>query len=86
MNCNIKDTLLRFNIDNDNNNKNKIASSIMAKPNNQRTKEENQQLTISIIQEMVRKENNKIGSSAVTPSTNKGEVAELQSLFNLHYR
>ena len=56
---NMMDTLLRFNIDNkDNANNNKIAS-IMSKPDYQRTKEEKDELTVSIIEEMIQKGNNK---------------------------
>ena len=62
MNCkstqNTINTLLRFK-DSSNYNYNNRIASIMAKPNNQRTKEENQELTINIIEEMVQKgENN----------------------------
>ena len=84
------DTVLRLKSnDSDSNRSNKIAS-IMAKPDYQRTKEENQELTISIIQEMVRKETNrqqnKIASSAVTSTKQKqvGEVAELQRLLKTY--
>ena len=86
------DTVLRLKSnDNDSNRSNKIAS-IMSKPNDKRTKEENQELTISIIQEMVRKETNqqnKIASSSAVSVTSKqkqvGEVAELQRLLKTYY-
>ena len=61
--CKILDTLSRFK-DSSNYDYNSRIASLMAKPDNQRTKEENQELTISIIQEMVRKENNEIENNS----------------------
>ena len=49
------DTLLRFKTeDSDSNSSNKIAS-IMSKPDYQRTKEEKEELTISVIEDIIQK-------------------------------
>lgn len=75
------DTLLRFKIDEDSN---KIASSTTSR-------QEREDLTVSIIEEMIQKgENegfiNKIATVTSKSNKQKGEVAELRSLLNLHYR
>ena len=55
------------------------------------SRQERENLTVSIIKEMIQKgENkgliNKIASVTSKSNKQKGEVAELQSLLNLHYR
>ena len=70
------DTLLRFKIDEDSN---KIASSTTSR-------QEREDLIVSIIEEMVQKGENKSLISkiaAVTSKQNKGEVAELKSMLKL---
>ena len=76
MTCNITNTLLRFKIDNGNNDTNKIAST---------EDTSKKDLTVKIIEEIIQKgENqrfiNKI-ASAVVPKI--GEVAELKSYLKL---
>ena len=65
---------------------NRIAS-ILEKPDYERTKEEKEDLTVSVVEDMIQKGENKdlINKiAAVTSKSNKqkGEVAELQSLLN----
>ena len=75
------DALLRLKTDDSNN---KIASTT--------TRQEREDMTVSIIEEMVQKGENKDFINKIASAVNnktskqKGEVAELQSLLNLHYR
>ena len=75
------DILLRLKIEDDNS---RIASTSTSR-------QERENLTISIIEEMIQKgENkeliNKIAAVTSKSQKRKGGVAELQSLLNLHYR
>jgi hypothetical protein len=74
------DTLMRLKTDDNNNNR--IAST---------TRQEREDMTVSIIEQMIQKgENkdfiNKIASAVTSKQKQKGEVAELLSLLNLHSR
>ena len=75
------DILLRLKIEDDNS---RIASTSTSR-------QERENLTVSIIEEMIQKgENkdliNKIAAVTSKSQKQKGGVAELQSLLNLHYR
>ena len=80
----IIDTLLRLK-DSSNNDNNKIAS-IMAKPQDNRTKEEKEDLCVHVLNHLLDKNKNKNQNQnkvASVQSTNKiGEVAEFQSLLH----
>ena len=78
-------TLISLKTDDNYDDNNKIAS-IMSKPDNQRTKEDNQTLTVHVIKNLVDKytnqQQNKIAS--VTSKTNNkqvGEVAEFDKVY-----
>ena len=81
----LKDNLLRLKVDGDNNN-NKITS-IMSKPDSQRTRKDNEELTVHIIEEIIQKGNNKdlINKIATVTKTskNKGEAAQFLILLKI---
>jgi hypothetical protein len=77
------DNLPRLKVDRDNDN-NKIAS-IMSKPDSQRTREDNEELTVHIIEEIIQKGNNKdlINKIATVTKTSKKKGEAVQFLILL---
>ena len=73
------DNLLRLKVDNESDN-NKIAS-IMSKSHNDRTKEEKEDLSVHVLNQLLDKNKNKIAS---VQSNKIGELAEFQGLLKTY--